>query len=149
MRDLGPCPPKVSADAAVSGRVTKPRLSHRISVHGAPHVVFKASPELDPFVQSHQLIVQEGQNPVQPGGSPQLPGYLIPFDPATFVLDQWKHPWQMLSLSRVWLGSKNFTSLRAIPPPPFFFLTAVYGLGEVPELSQIKPLGTELFRQFL
>ena len=48
----------------------------------------------------------------------RLPGYLIPFDPATFVLDQWKHPWRMLSLSRVWLGSKNFTSRRAIPPPP-------------------------------
>ena len=25
-------------------------------------------------------------------------------NPATFVLDQWKHLWQMLSLSRVWLG---------------------------------------------
>ena len=48
----------------------------------------------------------------------QLPGYLIPFDPATFVLDQWKHLWQMLSLWRVWLGSKNFTSRRAIPLPP-------------------------------
>ena len=27
-----------------------------------------------------------------------LRGYLILFDPLAFVLDQWKHPWQMLSL---------------------------------------------------
>ena len=27
----------------------------------------------------------------------RLRRYLIVFDPLTFVLDQWKHPWQMLS----------------------------------------------------
>jgi hypothetical protein len=37
--------------------------------------------------------------------------YLIVFDTLTFVLDQRKHPWQMLSLLSVINRSKNFTSL--------------------------------------
>ncbi len=40
----------------------------------------------------------------------RLRRYLIVFDPLTFVLDQWKHPWQMLSQKFVFHKSKNFTS---------------------------------------
>jgi len=36
--------------------------------------------------------------------------YLIIFDPPTFVLDQERRPWQVLSLSVVFGRSKNFTS---------------------------------------
>ena len=43
---------------------------------------------------------------------------LIVFDPLTFVLDQWKRPWQMLSQSAVFHKSKNFTSDCEIPMPP-------------------------------
>lgn len=43
---------------------------------------------------------------------------LITFDPPTFVLDQGKHPRQMLSPSPVCSKSKNFTSDSYIPMPP-------------------------------
>ena len=40
----------------------------------------------------------------------RLRRYLIVFDPLTFVLDQWKHPWQMPSQKLVFHKSSNFTS---------------------------------------
>ena len=47
----------------------------------------------------------------------RLRRYLIVFDPLTFVLDQWKHPWQMLSQWFVFRWSENFTSLDGIRVP--------------------------------
>ncbi len=48
----------------------------------------------------------------------ELGRYLIAFDPLTFVLDQWKHTWHMLSLLDVFKRSKNFTSSAWIHMPP-------------------------------
>lgn len=39
----------------------------------------------------------------------ELRCYLIVFEPLSFVLDQWKHSWEMLLLSSVLHESKNVT----------------------------------------
>lgn len=48
----------------------------------------------------------------------ELGRYLIAFEPLTFVLDQRKRSWQMLSHRFVLRRSKNFTSNVAIRMPP-------------------------------
>ena len=48
----------------------------------------------------------------------ELGRYLIAFEPLTFVLDQRKHSWQMLSPRSVLRRSKHFTSNVAIGMPP-------------------------------
>ena len=103
------------------------KLSRRLHSWWCPSVnSFKFQPCDHTPPEPKTLISRKG-----PGGNanaPPIPSrhrlwlklrrYLIVFDPLTFVLDQWKHPWQMLSHQLVFNKSKNFTSDCQIPMPP-------------------------------